>query len=474
MTTAEPAAGTGGAEDGQLKGRQAGPLVRECRPPYTRRSGQIAAVLLYGNGGHSVLWPDHREDRDKPWFREPFTVFEVLLGRNVTVFELRLPAAGDAQFFDARAEVHWEVEDPYTVVGKRVWDLRELLEGELLHGLRQVSRRFRLTEAQRADEAVQAELAAGHLELGHDLGLRIRTRVFIDLSDPIRQRLGERDAIHLDMTTEEAQAEAERRREAHQRWLARDRAAELESVLRRGEEAEIIYHMARNPEKEWEIRQAIREEKRQGQADFIQLFNRLIDRGILERHDIDDGMYEVLQHLRESTGGVLGGVTDRVLSPGRGRREPEDGPRPGRRGRYREELPSHFPDEDEDEDEARAGAGGGSRDRDGGGDRDGRRGRAGHRDRDGYGDQDAPRVPYSDGPYPDDRHPGGRYLPPEPELPPWDEEPRVHRPTRVESSAERAREERRAREEQREREEQWGGARRHTPPSADFDDWDDT
>ncbi|KNE79206.1 MULTISPECIES: hypothetical protein [Streptomyces] len=449
MTTAEPAAGAGGEQDERLKGRPAGPLVRECAPPYTRRSGQIAAVLLYGNGGHSVMWPDRREDRDKPWFREPFTVFEVLLGRNVTVFELRLPAAGDAQFFEARAEVHWEVEDPYTVVSKRVWDLRELLEGELLYGLRQVSRRFRLTEAQRADEAVRAELAAGHPDLGRDLGLRLTTRVFVDLSDPIRQRLGERDEIHFDMTTEEAQAEAERRREAHQRRLARDRAAELESVLKRGEEAEIIYHMARNPEKEWEIRQAIRQEKRQGQADFINLFNRLIDRGILERHDIDDGMYEVLQHLRESTGGVIGGVTDRVLSTGPARRELEDGPRPGRPGRYRDERPGGFRDEDGGDH-----GGGGRR---GGGD--------GPRDPDGYRD-DRDRHP---GPYRDDR---GR--PPEPELPPWDEEPRIHRPTRVESAAERAQEERRAREEQREREEQRGGAGRRSRPSADFDDWDDT
>ncbi|WP_095757334.1 hypothetical protein [Streptomyces xinghaiensis] len=457
MTTAEPAAGAGGEQGERLKGRPAGPLVRECAPPYTRRSGQIAAVLLYGNGGHSVVWPDRREDRDKPWFREPFTVFEVLLGRNVTVFELRLPAAGDAQFFDARAEVHWEVEDPYAVVSKRVWDLRELLEGELLYGLRQVSRRFRLTEAQRADEAVRAELAAGHPDLGRDLGLRLTTRVFVDLSDPIRQRLGERDEIHLDMTTEEAQAEAERRREAHQRRLARDRAAELESVLKRGEEAEIIYHMARNPEKEWEIRQAIRQEKRQGQADFINLFNRLIDRGILERHDIDDGMYEVLQHLRESTGGVIGGVTDRVLSTGPARRELEDGPRPGRPGRYREERPDGFRE------------GHGFRDEDGDGDRRG--------DGDRHGGGDGPRDP---GRYHDDRdrHPGpyrdDRGRPPEPELPPWDEEPRIHRPTSVESAAERAQEERRAREEQREREERRGGAGRRTRFGADFDDWDDT
>ena len=42
------------------------------------------------------------------------------------------------------------------------------------------------------------------------------------------------------------------------------------------------------------------------QADFLAVFNRLIDSGVLERHDIGEPMYEVLQFLRESTGGVLG------------------------------------------------------------------------------------------------------------------------------------------------------------------------
>ncbi|MEE1799285.1 MULTISPECIES: hypothetical protein [unclassified Streptomyces] len=415
-----------GDEVEQYRDSPVGPLVRERRPPYRRESGQIAAVLLYQNGGHSVVWPDRRDDHDKPRLRPPYTVFEVLLGRNVTSFELALPAAGDAQFFDARAEVHWEVEEPHTVVMKRVWDVRELLHGELLLALRQLSRRFRLTDAQRADEAVQEELAKGRIDLGRDLGLRLRIHVFIDLSDVVRQRKSERDDIDFDMSRDEAQAEADRRKDAMERRLVRERAAELEAVFRRGQEAEIIHLMARNPAKEWEIREAIREQKREGQTDLINLFNRLLDTGHLERHDIGDQMFETLRLLRESGGAVLGGVTDQMLLGQRPRHELEEGPAARRR---REEAP-----------------------------------RA-HRTDDGDGFGDDTRSGYRD-----DRANGYADDHGEPDRPPWDDEPRVYRPTRVESSAERDRD---ARRERADRDDEHGGARRGSRPSADFDDWGD-
>lgn len=323
--------------DGQNPdGPRKGPLLHECTLPYQRRSGQVAAVCLYSNGGHSVLWPSRREDVNKPWFGSPFSVFEVILGRHVTTFELDLPTAGDAQSFQARAEVTWEVEDPHLVVEKAVWDVREMLHGDLLYALRQVSRRFRLTEAQRADEAVQAELRAGRLDLGRDLGLSTRVHVFIDLSEQVRDQVVEVENVTFAMRKDAAEAEAERRRDRYERERVASRAAELEQVLRRGEEAEIIHMMASNPDKVWEIRQAIRQERREGQADYLNMFNRLLDAGMLERHDVGEQMYEVLQYLRDSNSQVIGGVTERVLAPGEGRRRPalsarsDDTPEPRR------------------------------------------------------------------------------------------------------------------------------------------------
>ncbi|MEU0404050.1 hypothetical protein ABZ318_28225 [Streptomyces sp. NPDC006197] len=305
-------AATGGAT---AAGRPRGPLIGEYAPPYRRRSGRVAAVLLYRNGGHRVVWPDRVEDVNKPMFGSPYTVFEVRLGRNVTEFRLQLPAAGDGVFFDAVAKVQWVVTDPHLVVQEQVEDVAELLHDELLDGLRRLSRRFRITEAQRADEAVREELAAGRLSFGRDIGLRTRVLVFIDLDDSVKAEVSRRDRFGVTMEADARAAEAERRREAADRALVAERAREMEALFRRGDLAQIAHHMAMHPDKQWEIRTQLQRERREGQDDYLRVFNRLLDTGVLERHDIGEQMYQVLMYLRSQTGTVLGGITDRVLNP---------------------------------------------------------------------------------------------------------------------------------------------------------------
>lgn len=302
--------------------RARGPLLRECPPPYRRTSGRLAAVLLYRNGGHRVMWPDRKEDHGTPLFGGPYTVFEVLLGRNVTEFDLELPAAGDGVSFRAKASVQWEVDDPHLVVTRQVWDVAELLRDDLLDGLRTVSRRFGITEAQRADEAVRDELAAGRLQLGRDLGLRTRVLVFFDLDSDVKGQLAEADLTLVGMGVDRRVAERERRKDAYDRQLLAERARELQAMLQQGEFAQIAHHMAANPDKQWEIRRQLLAEEREGKADFLAVLHRLIDTGVIERHDLDQMTYQVLEHLRSSSGGVLGGVADRVLDLPRPRPRP--------------------------------------------------------------------------------------------------------------------------------------------------------
>ncbi|MER7948002.1 hypothetical protein ABTY59_11530 [Streptomyces sp. NPDC096079] len=335
-------AATGGPA---ASGRPRGPLIAEYAPPYRRRSGRVAAVLLYRNGGHRVIWPDRTEDVNKPLFGSPYTVFEVQLGRNVTEFRLQLPAAGDGVFFDAVAKVQWVVTDPHLVVQEQVEDVAELLHDELLDGLRRLSRRFRITDAHRADEAVREELAAGRLSFGRDIGLRTRVLVFIDLDDSVKAEVSRRDIVDVTMAADEREAQAARRREAAQRALVAERARELEDLFRRGDLAQIAHHMAMHPDKQWEIRTQLQQERREGQDDYLRVFSRLLDTGVLERHDIGEQMYQVLMYLRSQTGSVLGGITDRVLNP--------SGDSPRRRRALEEAAPEPSdPDWDEEEPEA--------------------------------------------------------------------------------------------------------------------------
>ncbi|MGA5196576.1 hypothetical protein [Streptomyces exfoliatus] len=307
-----------GTENGSVGGRPRGPLIGEYAPPYRRRSGRVAAVLLYRNGGHRVVWPDRTEDVNKPLLGSAYTVFEVRLGRHVTEFRLQLPAAGDGVFFEAVAKIQWAVTDPHLVVREQVEDVAELLHDELLDGLRRISRRFRITDAQRADEAVRDELSTGRLGFGRDVGLRTRVLVFIDLDASVKAEVSRRDLYGVTMEADQRVAEAERRRQAAERALVADRARELEALLRRGDHAQIAHHMAMHPDKQWEIRTQLQQERREGQADYLAVFHRLLDTGVLERHDIGEQMYQVLTYLRTQTGGVIDGITDRVLNPSGG------------------------------------------------------------------------------------------------------------------------------------------------------------
>ncbi|MEX0168559.1 hypothetical protein [Streptomyces sp. LMG1-1-1.1] len=317
-------------------GRPRGPLLREYAPPYRRRSGRIAAVLLYRNGGHRVVWPDRKEDVNKPLIGSPYTVFEVQLGRNVTEFSLQLPASGDGVFFDAVARIQWMVTDPHLVVREQVEDVAELLHDELLDGLRRLSRRFRITDAQRADEAVRDALSTGRLSFGRDIGLQTRVHVFIDLEESVKAEVQRRDRIDITMEADAREAEAVRRKDAAERQLIADRAREIEALFRRGDLAQIAHHMAAHPDKQWEIRNQLQQERRQGQEDYLAVFTQLLDTGVLERHDIGEQMYQVLMYLRSQTGTIVGGITDRVLNPAgtAGPRSPraiEEGhPEPGR------------------------------------------------------------------------------------------------------------------------------------------------
>ncbi|MEU7019499.1 hypothetical protein ABZ990_02410 [Streptomyces sp. NPDC046203] len=329
----EPAADVGGAPHWDARDQEASgrgspwceepsgavpvrPLLREVRPLRQRRGGGIAAVLLYRNGGHRIVWPDRTEDRGKPLMRSPYTVFEVRLGRNVTGFTLRLPAAEDGASFVARVQARWAVEDPYLVVREQVRDVVGLLRDELLAGLPALSCRFRLAEARHAEEAIREELDSGRLVVGRDLGLRTRILVFVDLDEPVEEeaaRAGEPDVREARATLREETGEQERVASA---------AAALEDLFRRGDVARLARHLARHPGRVGEIRVRLQREKKEGREDLLAVFYRLLDSGVFERYEIDAWTYQVLQHLRGITGTglddtVLGGAGGRGFGTGR-------------------------------------------------------------------------------------------------------------------------------------------------------------
>ncbi|WP_050502580.1 hypothetical protein [Streptomyces monomycini] len=457
-----PVPGAPGGHGQGPGGAVPGPLVQEYESSgrFRRPSVQVAAVLMYENGGHSVVWPDHREDVNRPLFRGAFKVMEVRVGRHLTEFRTELPAAGDAESFRAEVQVRWRVVDAYAAVRANVWDLAQYLSPVLLRGLRGVTRRYRISEAERADRAVENELA--DLRLGHELGLETEVFVRIDLSE--RGISAERQRTEIDHEGDLARRQHVEalRKERQEQELIRMRATELQDMLSGGDEGQLAYFMARDAAHAWDIQQAFRRERREERALSIETVFRFVDGGLIERHDLNDQTLAAIDLLRSTTRGVVGRAADTFLEQPPRRRALESGEPRGEqervRGRQRMDW-AHEPDPEADPEagpeaepdfapDSGRGSGRGSgrdsalddapeRDRDSGPGRetaydDHEPGRRGRPDGDGYADDR-----YADSRSADDRYADRRDAPHDDELYEKDDRGRVYEPDRVQSAAER-------------------------------------
>ncbi|GHF48069.1 hypothetical protein [Streptomyces griseosporeus] len=162
----------------------AGPFLHERKVGgrgFRHMGAQVASVLYYQDGGHSVITArgaDHR-DRISRWSR-PSSVCEVACGRHTTSFALKLPAHGSATFFETRVKLRWEVVDYRLVVEKRLFSVEEDLGPEIVDRLQGVTSRYSVDQAHEANQAVRLDIEAGRwADLGREVGLR--TKVFVEV-----------------------------------------------------------------------------------------------------------------------------------------------------------------------------------------------------------------------------------------------------------------------------------------------------
>ncbi|WP_329552535.1 hypothetical protein [Streptomyces sp. NBC_00696] len=162
----------------------AGPFLRERIVPgrgFRHWGAQVASVLYYQDGGHSVITArgaDHG-DRLSRWSR-PSSVCEVACGRHTTSFALKLPAHGSATFFETRVRLRWEVTDYQLVVEKRLFSVENDLGPEIVDRLQGVTTRYSVDQAHEANQAVRLDIEAGRwADLGLEVGLR--TKLFVEV-----------------------------------------------------------------------------------------------------------------------------------------------------------------------------------------------------------------------------------------------------------------------------------------------------
>jgi hypothetical protein len=278
-----------------------GPFVTEFTPqgPYRHRHSQVASVLYYRNGGHSVVTVRGAEHHNKPLMGKPTSVCWVARGQHQVSFQLELPTFGDRARFKAGADVNWEVRDFHLAAEKRVVDVERMLRPPLEARLRGVSRRHSLDSAQQADEAIQAELASGRWsDFGADLGLA--TQVFIRID------LGRAAADHqAQMVAVEKGSEVQQAIDAAHKARMDANIAAARELISAGETGQYAHLLAQDPSRAHEILAELQQQARDQRQGALDYLTNLINQGMVQRHQIDDQVQALIDYARTVSTGVF-------------------------------------------------------------------------------------------------------------------------------------------------------------------------
>jgi hypothetical protein len=281
----------------QLKG----PFLQEFAPQggYKHHGAQVASVVFYRNGGHSVITVRGAQHHDKPLMGRPTSVCLIARGRHQVSFEMNLPTRGDQADFICAVDVNWEVADFHLVAEKRVVDVEKMLRPPLLARLRSITRRHGLEGAQAADEAIQTELAAGHWSgFGSDIGLVTQVFVRIDLGRAAADHNQELVKVRHEATVQSAvdRAAAER---------VQANLADARRLIEAGEAEQYAVLLAQDPARAGEILGTLQAQAREQRRDALDYLSRLIDKGVVQRHQIDGPVRQMLDYARSVSADIF-------------------------------------------------------------------------------------------------------------------------------------------------------------------------
>ncbi|MFD4604251.1 hypothetical protein ACFWPQ_40335 [Streptomyces sp. NPDC058464] len=278
-----------------------GPFVREFAPQaaYRHRNSQVASVLYYKNGGHSIITVRGAEHFNKPLMGRPTSVCWIARGQHQVSFQLALPTLGDRAQFRAGADVNWEVRDFYTAAEKRVVDVERMLRPSLEARLRGLSRRYSLDSAQQVDEAIQDELASGRWnDFGAELGLATQVFVRIDLGQAAADHQAQMVAVEKGGVVQEAMDNVTKARIAAN-------MDDAQKLITAGETVQYAHLLASDPGRAAEILGVLQQQARDQRQGALDYLTNLISQGVVQRHQIDDQVQALIDYSRTVSTGVF-------------------------------------------------------------------------------------------------------------------------------------------------------------------------
>ncbi|MBT2675429.1 hypothetical protein J7E95_32440 [Streptomyces sp. ISL-14] len=274
-----------------------GPFLKEYTPTggLPPISAEKTSVVFYRNGGYSVVTAFGVRHVDKRALARPYTACEIAVGTFVTPLRMELPAAGSTAFFKAEVDIEWEVTDPHLVAVQAVKDVAKRLTSPILERLHEVTRSYRVTDAEQANRVITRECAGGRWsDLGAELGLRVRLYVRLGVDD---------DAIEHAKKKRNVVAEAE---------VTGQRQDAFRRMLQGGELAQLSFMLAADPEGAKDFLEKIRQEGRQDERERIDRLYTMALSGELASTDVETQVLNLINpDRRRPIQGPLGTLPPR-------------------------------------------------------------------------------------------------------------------------------------------------------------------
>lgn len=146
-----------------------GPILNKLelrRLPFQRRPiAEPGTTLVFQMPDNRLVAPEHPYTTGETWWKGPKFAYVVDTRPHGAAFSCRLPAKGDAVFFDATVHFTWRVSNAVDVVRQQVSDPEAEGEAYLVHNLPRITRRHEFEQPAAAESELENKLGGTALEL---------------------------------------------------------------------------------------------------------------------------------------------------------------------------------------------------------------------------------------------------------------------------------------------------------------------
>jgi hypothetical protein len=264
-----------------LKGR---PVAPPGSALVLHRQGQTLTVIRPTDSSGSMWFRRTRYD----------LAFQVDIGQHQLEWRFSVPCRGDVFSFGAEIRLLCAVIDPALVVERRIHDPREVLEPRLVQRIRQITRRFEISQSIEAEAAVREAFKHPIHDSGFELD-RFDIRLLLDES--ARRHVAELHKLERESEQKLRAAQLAAQISDQARKEMRSGVEFYTDLLDRGENSIWAIQLTRDPEALTKLIERIMQHDVMREDLLSSVFKKFLDEGDIEPRHVREGLLRLWESM---------------------------------------------------------------------------------------------------------------------------------------------------------------------------------